>query len=183
MTTFPVLSLATAPEASKPALHNLQAAFGFIPNIAGVMAGSPFLIDCLAALFQKVHGGSFNEAQIQVLLLTNAVTNGAEWPVAFHTYLALQQGIPAADIETIRLGRLPANPETAALSRLTRTFIETRGRIAQTDIDPFIAAGFGPQHVLEVIAVAAASTITNYTANLTHPPLEAPFAAHTWSRP
>lgn len=40
------------------------------------------------------------------------------------------------------------------------------------------AAGFGKDHLLEVIAVVAASTITNYTGNVTNPRLEAPFQAH-----
>jgi hypothetical protein len=34
--------------------------------------------------------------------------------------------------------------------------------------------------MLEVIAVVAASTITNYTASVTQPPLEALFEEHVW---
>jgi hypothetical protein len=34
--------------------------------------------------------------------------------------------------------------------------------------------------LLEVIAVVAASTITNYTGNVTNPPLEVPFQPHVW---
>jgi hypothetical protein len=59
MQSFPVLTIDTAPEKSKPALQALQGAFGMIPNVAGTMATSPVLIDSLVALFGKVHGGSF----------------------------------------------------------------------------------------------------------------------------
>ena len=93
MHTFPVHTLDSAPEQSKPSLRALQGAFGMIPNIAGVMSTSPVLIGGLVALFQKVHGGSFAEQQIQVLLLTNAVTNACSWAVAFHTVLALKEGV------------------------------------------------------------------------------------------
>jgi hypothetical protein len=65
MQSFPVLTIDTAPAKSKPALQALQNAFGMIPNVAGTMATSPVLIDSLVALFRKVHGGSFTEAQIQ----------------------------------------------------------------------------------------------------------------------
>jgi len=34
---------------------------------------------------------------------------------------------------------------------------------------------------LEVIAAGAASTITNYTGNVTKPPVEAAFEAYAWS--
>jgi alkylhydroperoxidase family enzyme len=175
MVTYPIHTLDTAPAASKPALDGLQAAFGFIPNIAGAMATSPVLISSLAAVFQNVHAGAFSESQIQTLLLTNAVTNGSDWPVAFHTYLALQQGVPAADVEAIRTGRLPADPKSAALSRLARTLIETRGRIRDEDADAFLSAGFDEAKLLEVIAVVAASTITNYTASVARPRVEPPF--------
>jgi hypothetical protein len=79
MQQFSIHTIDTAPEASKPALRDLHAIFGTIPNIAGAMATSPVLIDSLVGLFGRVHGGSFTEAQIQTLLLTNAVTNACPW--------------------------------------------------------------------------------------------------------
>ncbi|WP_303831542.1 carboxymuconolactone decarboxylase family protein [Asticcacaulis taihuensis] len=180
MTHFPLQTLETADDRARPALEGLQTAFGNLPNIIRIMANAPVLLNSLAALFQNVHSGSFSEPQIQVLLLTNAVTNAAEWPVAFHSYLALAQGIEATDVDAIRSGRLPADPKLAALSHLAKHYIETRGHLDPSHIDIFLAAGFSQEHLLEVIAVVAASTITNYTASVTAPLLEAPFDAHVW---
>lgn len=180
MTNFPVHTIESAPERSKPAMKQLQSAFGMIPNIAGAMATSPVLINSLAGLFGNVHGGSFTEAQVQTVLLTDAVTNASTWAVAFHTALALKEGIDPADIQAIREGRLPKDSRLAALSALAKTMIEERGRLNDQDLDRFIAAGFGKDHALEVIAIVAASTITNYTGSITKPPLEAPFQAHAW---
>ena len=180
MTTFPVHSLESAPEASQPALRQLQSAFGLIPNIAGVMSTSPVLINSLVGLFGNVHGGSFTEAQVQIILLTDAVTNASPWAVAFHTALALNEGIDPADVQAIREGRLPKDGRSAALSGLAKTMIEKRGRLSGEDVDRFLAAGFGKDHLLEVIAAVAASTITNYTGSITKTPLEAPFQAHAW---
>jgi alkylhydroperoxidase family enzyme len=181
MTNFPVHSLESAPERSKPALQQLQSAFGTIPNIAGAMATSPVLINSLVGLFGNVHGGSFTEAQVQTVLLTDAVTNACTWAVAFHTTLALKEGIDLADVQAIRERRLPKDGQLAALSALAKTMIEKRGRLDDEDVNRFIAAGFGKDHLLEVIAAVAASTITNYTGSITKPPLEAPFQAHAWA--
>ena len=181
MEQFPIYTIDSAPEGSKPALRDLQAAFGMIPNIAGAMATSPVLINSLVGLFGRVHGGSFTEAQIQTLLLTIAVTNACTWAVAFHTTLALKEGLEAADVEAIRAGRSPKDGKLGALSTLARTLIEKRGRIDDRDAEPFLAAGFGKDHLLEVIAVVAASTITNYTGSVTKPPLEAMFQTHAWN--
>jgi alkylhydroperoxidase family enzyme len=181
MTNFPLYTLESAPERSRPALAQLQSAFGMIPNIAGAMATSPVLINSLVGLFGNVHGGGFTEAQVQIVLLTDAVTNASAWAVAFHTTLALKEGIDPADVQAIRDGRPPKDSKLAALSALAKTMIEKRGRLDEKDVDRFLAAGFGKDHLLEVIAAVAASTITNYTGSITKPPLEAPFQAHAWA--
>ena len=152
-----------------------------LPNIAGAMSTSPILINSLVGLFQNVHGGSFTEAQVQTILLTDAVTNACTWAVAFHTALALKEGLDPADVEAIRERRLPKDSKLAALSALAKTLIEKRGRLEDQDIDRFLAAGFGKDQALEVIAAVAASTITNYTGSVTKPPLEPAFQAHAWS--
>jgi alkylhydroperoxidase family enzyme len=181
MTHFPVHTMKSAPEGSKPALQQLQSAFGMLPNIAGSIATSPVLINSLVGLFGNVHGGNFTEPQIQTVLLTDAVTNASTWAVAFHTALALKEGIDPADVQAIRDGRLPQDNKLAALSALARTMIEKRGRLDDEDVDQFIATGFGKDHVLEVVAIVAASTITNYTSSITKTPLEAAFQAHAWA--
>lgn len=181
MQSFPVYTIDDAPEKSKPALQALQSAFGIIPNIAGAMATSPVLIDSLVGIFGCVHGGSFTEAQIQTLLLTNAVTNACPWAVAFHTALALREGIDPADVQAIRERRVPEDATHAALSRFARALIEKRGRVDDQEVDAFAGAGFSKAHALEVIAVVAASTMTNYAGSLTRPPVEEAFQAHLWS--
>lgn len=172
MTPFPLHTIETAPNGSRAALEVLESAFGFIPNIAAAMATSPVLISSLTDLFGRVHGGSFSEKEIQVLLLTNAVTNNAEWPIALHSSLARQEGVASADVARIRNGEFPEDPRLAALSAYARTLIETRGRADNAIILAMKTAGFDERHLLEVVAVTAASTITNYTANVTNPPIE-----------
>ncbi|HUA22809.1 MAG TPA: hypothetical protein VMA54_01700 [Steroidobacteraceae bacterium] len=181
MTTFPVNTLESAPEASKPSLQQLQSSFGMIPNILGAMSTSPVLIGTLVGMFAKVHNGSFTEAQVQIVLLTDAVTNGSAWAVAFHTALALKEGIAASEVKAIRERRLPEDSRYAALSGLAKTMIEKRGHLDDEDVNRFVSAGFTKEHLLEVIAAVAASTITNYTGSITNPPVEAPFQKHVWA--
>ncbi|MFM0291710.1 MULTISPECIES: carboxymuconolactone decarboxylase family protein [Paraburkholderia] len=180
MSTFQIHTIDSAPDHSRPVLRQLQENFGFIPNIAGAMAESPVLIGAFINLFQRVHAGTFTEAQIQTLLLTNAVTNACAWAVAFHTALALQEGLAPADVDAIRKGCAPADGQHAALSALTKTAIEKRGHLDGHDFSAFFEAGFRRDQVFEVLAVAAASTITNYVGSIAQPPLEAQFQIHAW---
>jgi AhpD family alkylhydroperoxidase len=172
MSNFPIHSIQSAPEASKAPLRALQEVFGFVPNLAGAMAGSPVLLKGFIGLFQNVHAGTFDEAEIQVLLLTNAVTNDCRWAVAFHTHLALANGVAVADVAAIRARRVPAAPRHGALSSAARSLIENRGHLDAAALAGFLAAGYQAQQLLEAIGVVAASTMTNHAGNVALPPVE-----------
>lgn len=180
MPNYPLQTIASAPEKSKPALEQLQKAFSILPNLPAVIANSPKLINGLVGLFARVHSPGLSEAENQIVLLTDAVTNSSAYAVAFHTTLALQQGIGSEETNAIREGRLPKDKRFAALSNLAKTLIEKRGHLSEQELASFIAAGFNREQVLEVIAIVAASTITNYTGTIANPPLEEAFQKHAW---
>jgi alkylhydroperoxidase family enzyme len=180
MSIFEVQTIERAPEASRAPLERLQQAFGMFPNVAGVIANSPVLSKIFVPLFEGVHAGTFTEAEIQALLLTNAVTNSCTWAVAFHSYLALKAGLDSGDVEAIRESRAPREPRCAALSAYTRALIEKRGHVGDAAVEAFLAAGFKTDQALEVLGVSAASTITNYALNIAEPPLEPMLREHAW---
>jgi alkylhydroperoxidase family enzyme len=180
MQSYPLQTIASAPEESKPALEQLQKAFGILPNLPAAIANSPKLIKALVGLFAQVHSPGLSEAENQIVLLTDAVTNSSAYAVAFHTALALQQGIGSEETSAIREGRLPRDKRFAALSNLAKALIEKRGHLSEQELDSFIAAGFTKEQVLEVIAIVAASAITNYTGTIANPPLEEAFQEHAW---
>lgn len=180
MATFQIQTIESAPDGSKAPLEKLRQTFGMVPNVAGVIANSPVLANIFVPLFAGVHSGTFTEADIQTLLLTNAVTNSCAWAVAFHTHLGLQAGLDPADVQAIRERRSPRKPRYAALSTYARNLIEQRGHVGDAAVASFLSAGFKRDQALEVIAVSAASTITNYTLNVAEPPLEPMFQEHAW---
>lgn len=181
MSKFKVHTIESAPEKSKPALQGLQKAFGLIPNLAATMAESPVLINGFVGGFMNFHGGSLSGGEKQVLLLTNAVTNNCRWAVAFHSTLALKEGVAPNDVQAIRARELPRDVRLAALSRLTRTLIEKRGHLSSADQDEFLAAGFAKDQIFEVIAGLAVSVMANYAGNTADPVLEEPFQAQKWN--
>ena len=180
MSIFEVQTIDQAPEESKAPLERLQQVFGMVPNVAGIIANSPVLANIFVPLFEGVHNGTLTEAEIQTLLLTNAVTNSCAWAVAFHSYLSLKAGLDPADVEAIRERRAPREPRFAALSVYTRNLIEKRGHVGEAAVKALLAVGFKPDQALEALAVSAASTITNYTLNIAEPPLEPIFQKHAW---
>ena len=179
--SFPVHTIESAPEGSKESLRGLQEALGVIPNLAATMAGSPTLIRAFVAAFTAFNAASLGPVERQILLLTNGVTNQAPWAVAFHSIIARSHGAPAADVDRIRQGGLPATSRLAALSATTRKLIETRGQVGEEDFARLQGAGFEQTVVLEIIAGLAVSAMANYAAKVTDPPLEPAFAAQRWA--
>lgn len=180
MPNYPIHTIASAPEGSKSGLEQLQKAFGVIPNIAAAIANSPKLINSLVGVFQQVHSSSLTEQEIQIVLLTDAVVNSSTYAVAFHTRLALQAKVRTAETDAIRERRVPTDKRFAALSTLAKTLIEKRGHLSDQEFDSFLSAGFTKEQVLEVIAIVAASTITNYFATIANLPLDDSFQQYVW---
>ena len=116
-------------------------AFGYVPNIAGAMATSPVLIGGLVGLFGACTV-QFHRAQIQVLLLTNGRYKRCRVGRRVPQRPGASAGCVVCRVEAIRSRALPGEPGLAALSRLARTLIETRGRIYPSDRDAFLRVGF-----------------------------------------
>jgi alkylhydroperoxidase family enzyme len=181
MHTYPIHTIETAPDGSKSALQGLRQALGLVPNLAAVMANSPPLVQSFVAAFGQFAGSTFSGRERQILLLSNAVTNASAWAVAFHSTMALKEGVDPQDVDAVRGGRLPRDARLAALSALTRALIDRRGHLDAAEVKAFTAAGFDDNELLEVITGVAVSTMANYAANIARPPLEEPFQAQTWA--
>lgn len=181
MQAYRVHTIESAPEKSKQPLQVLQKKFGYVPSVAGNMAESPVLLNAFIGGFANFHGGSFNESEKQVLLLTNAVTLKSSWTVAFHSTEALHAGVTAADVKAIRAGSLPADPRYAALSNMAKSLIEKRGKAQAADVDKFLAAGYSQTQILEVIAGIGISTMAATTGNLSDTPIDERFKAQSWT--
>src|SRR5258708_17744896 len=119
MEKFTVHTIESAPEKSKQTLRGMQQKFGFLPNILGSIAENPVLLNGFAATFGSFHGGSFDECERQVLLLTNAVTVKCPWTVAAHSTFAIEDGVSEGDVNAIPDGKVTKNPKNHAPSQIT----------------------------------------------------------------
>ena len=93
MTIYQVQTLETAPEKSREAMLRLKNSAGMIPNLAAMMSTSPTLIDAFVTLREIYSAGTLDARERETLGLANAVENGCEWCVAFHSFVALKLGV------------------------------------------------------------------------------------------
>jgi AhpD family alkylhydroperoxidase len=182
MDAYPIHTLDTAPKGSKALLAGLQEGLGMVPNLAAGMAESPQLLAGFLAVREIYLQGTFSPAEIQVLSLTAAAENDCAWCMAFHTLMALKEGVSRADVDALRAGGPPAEPRLAALSTFARAMVQARGAVSSADVERFRAAGFTHAQALEVVLGLGFSLMANYAGHLVDAPLDPPFAPHAWQK-
>ena len=181
MSIYEVHTIDTAPEASKPILQNLKSSIGMIPNLAATMAESPELLNGFLTIRKILYGGTFTPGEVQVLALTNAFENGCHYCIAFHTALALKEGVSKDTVAALRSGRSPQESRLRALSEFSRVLVKHRVHVSSNDLQKFIAAGFSKRQALEVVLGVAVSILPNFAHHLTQCALDAAFSEHLWA--
>ncbi len=180
MTTFPVHSSETAPEASKPILTAAQKRFGFVPNLFRVMAEAPAAGEAYMAVMDIFESSSLSDAEQQTVLLSASFTNECDYCMAAHSVVAGMKKVPAGIIEALRTGTTLPDAKLDALAALTRSVVETRGWPTDAAKEAFFAAGYGTAEYLEVIVGVTVKTLSNYVNHAADTPLDAAFETAKW---
>ena len=178
MTTFPVHSSETAPEASKPVLAAAQKKFGFVPNLFRVMAEAPAAGKAYMAIMDIFESSSLSDAEKQTILLSASFVNQCDYCMAAHTAAAGMKGVPAEIIEALRSGTKLPDAKLDAMAVLTRSIVETRGWPTEAAKKAFFAAGYGASEYLEVIVGVTVKTLSNSVNHAADTPLDPVFEAH-----
>ncbi len=181
MTTFPVHSSETAPEASKPILAAVQKKFGFVPNLIRVMAEAPAAAEAYTTVMDIFERASLSDAEKQTVLLSASLANECEYCMAAHTKIAGLKGVSADIIEALRAGTTLPDTKLEALAVLTRSIVETRGWPSEAAKEAFFAAGYGASEYLEVIVGVTVKTLSNYVNHAADTPLDTAFQAQKWA--
>lgn len=180
--TYTVHTPETAPEAARETIAGAKKAFGFVPNLLGVMAEAPALVKAYTTMSRIFEETSFSPAERQVVLLTVSYENGCEYCVAAHSVIAGMQKVPGDVVAAVRDGKPIADPKLDALRRFTAAVVEMRGWPSEDDTKAFLNAGYAKAQVLEVILGVGMKILSNYTNHVAETPLDPAFANAVWSK-
>ncbi len=181
MSQFNVHSKETAPPESAELLATAEKAFGFVPNLLGVMAESPATIKAYLTIGKIFDESSFSATERQVVILAASRFNECDYCVAAHSVIANMQKVPAGVVEAIRNDQAIDDKKLEALRTFTTAVVEKRGWVANDDIVAFQAAGFSKAQILEVIVGLSFKTLSNYVNHIAKTPLDDAFAAQAWT--
>ncbi|TVZ09225.1 AhpD family alkylhydroperoxidase [Cellulophaga sp. RHA_52] len=182
MTTLKVHNIESAPEAAKPLLEKSKKAYGMIPGLHGVLASSPQILEAYQTLHELFTQTSFNEAELTVVWQVINVEHACHYCVPAHTGIAKMMKVDDAIIDALRDETPLEDAKLEALRTMTLAIVKNRGNVSKEELDAFYAAGYGEQHVLEIILGLSQKVISNYTNHIANTPVDEAFQKFAWSK-
>ena len=180
--SFKVHTIETAPDKSAEILKQVEARFGFLPNLMGVLAESPEILRGYLALDEFVDQTTLTPLERQIAFIGTSVTNSCDYCVAAHTAIASMQKLPGDVIQAVRENLPIADGKLEAFRKFVQAITDKRGLISEGEKAAFLEAGYTEQNILEVILVVGMKTLSNYTNNIAETPLDSAFEPAKWQK-
>ncbi len=151
MSRFQIHDDLTAPEGSAPVLKGALSGGGQLPNILGVLAGSPATLRAYARFRSELRRGRLTPATQERISLAVAEHHGSAPGIASHSRSARAAGL---GLDEVALAREfdSRDPREAALLRYLKVVIEHRGGTPVHLHEEAREAGWEDEEILEAIA-------------------------------
>lgn len=181
--SYQVHTIESALPSAKDVLTRTQKAFGFVPNLLGVMADAPALLKAYTTVAGFFDETSFTATERQTILLSVSAENGCTYCVAAHSALASMQKVPADVVSAIRDNTPIQDSKLEALRRFARAVVSTRGWPTALETQAFLDAGYAKNQILEVVLGVGLKTLSNYANHIAETPLDQAFEKFARPKP
>ncbi len=180
MSKFKVHTNETAPEKSKVLLEKSQKEYDMIPNLHGVLAEAPGLLEAYKTLGELFTNSSFNNDELTVVWQTINVEHGCHYCVPAHTAIAHGMKVDSEITEALRNRTKLPNEKLHALHDFTLSMVRSRGNVTEAELEAFYNAGYTKRQVFEVILGLSQKVISNYSNHIAETPVDKPFEKFAW---
>jgi len=161
------------PAESKPTLEAFTKTIGFTPNMMAMFAQSPIAFNAWATLLGSLSKALDVKTRDSIGLAVSEV-NGCNYCLTVHSFTAEHMArLPADEIILARRGQA-SDPKRDAAIRFARKVIDTRGKVSDADVKAVRDAGYTEANVMEIVALVAMYTLTNFFNNTFDPELDFP---------
>lgn len=176
MTTITVPEPQQVPAESKPTLDAFTKNIGFTPNMMAAFAQSPIAFNAWAALLGSLSKALDVKTRDSIGLAVSEV-NGCDYCLGVHSFTAEHMArMPVDDILLARKGHA-SDPKRDAAIQFARKVIETRGKVGDADVQAVRDAGYTNANVIEIVALVAMYSLTNFFNNVFDPEKDFPAVA------
>ena len=169
------LSEAGAPRRSVDILEQVGKALGWVPNLFKTAAHSPVALQSLWMQSESAPRTQLPMRLREALALRIADLNSCEYCLAAHTAIVKQVGVDDAEAAGFRVGVSSDTKEQAVLA-LAAKIVKDRGQNAGFVVDAARQVGVTDAQIIEVIALIAYHTFTNYLSSVANIEVDFPNA-------
>lgn len=159
MSRFKIHDDETAPAASLPVIKGAQSGGGQLPNLLGVLAGSPAVVRAYARFNAELRRGVLARETFERVSLGVAEHFGSRPGLALHERSARQLGLGIDEVAAARRWR-SADLREAALLRYLQSLVERRGAAPVHLHEEAREAGWSDEELLEAIAIVSLQSFT-----------------------
>ena len=159
MSRFQIHDDETAPEGSLPVVKAAQSGGGQLPNVLGVLAGSPAALRAYTRARAELRRTTLERATLARLSLAVAGHFGSAPGIALHERSAREAGLAVDEVALARRAG-SRDPREAALLRYARALLEARGAVPVHLHEEAREAGWSDAELLETIAFVALESFT-----------------------
>lgn len=155
-------SIDAAPAATHAALRAVEKSLGTVPNLFRVVANSPAALSGYLALSSSLKSSALPAATHERIALAVAESNGCDYCLSAHTYLAKHVAkLDDAEITANRSGA-SNDPKADAAVRFAAAIVRARGHVSDAELAHVRAAGYSDAEIVDIVLVVALNTFTNY---------------------
>lgn len=164
------------PADSKPTLDAFTKNIGFTPNMMATFAHSPIAFNSWAALFGSLSKALDAKTRDSIGLAVSEV-NGCNYCLSVHSFTAEHLAkLPTDEILLARNGHATDAKRDAAV-QFAQQVIKTRGKVSDADLNAIRGAGYTDANVMEIVALVAMYSLTNFINNVFDPDKDFPVVA------
>lgn len=173
MTRLTALANSAATDKAQTLLNGVQQKLGMTPNLMRTMAHSPAVLEAYLQFSGLLKQGALTDQHREQISLTVAEANECGYCLAAHSTMGKMAGLSPGQIRDNRAG-IDSNPQSAALLKFARSVVDTRGQVADQDLQDVRDAGFNDEQVAEIAANVALNIFTNYFNNIARTEIDFP---------
>ena len=176
MSRSTVLTPEQVPADSKPTLDAFTKNIGFTPNMMATFAQSPIAFNAWATLLGSLSKALDVKTRDSIGLAVSEA-NGCDYCLTVHSFTAEHMAkLPADEVILARKGQA-IDPKRNAALQFAHKVIETRGKVSDADLRAVRDAGHTDANVMEIIALVAMYSLTNFFNNVFDPQKDFPAVA------
>ncbi|MGO4514249.1 carboxymuconolactone decarboxylase family protein [Terriglobus sp. 2YAB30_2] len=162
-----------APAETREILDEMEQRLGFLSNGLRLLSMSPRVLQAYVDL-QTTMSHVLDAKTREAVALAVSMANGCKYCVANHCFITHSNSQTARDEISLNLEGKSSDPKRAAAAAFAKRVIDTHGKVSDVDLAAVRAAGYADAQIVELTALTARYTLTNFLNNMADVEIDIP---------